>query len=163
MRRIKQTQLVKAPREDVFREWIDYEAWPQFSVLYRRVAVSDRAGDTVHLDTEVKVRHGHLVGIDHPRGRPAIRTERHVLTPPEHVDVKGETEGAISTSVWKFESVPAGTLVTADVHAPVHGLAILIGTVARSAMQFLLRRELRAFAEYVEAKGRVHRQRPASN
>ena len=152
MRRIKQTQIVKRPREQVFGEWTDYESWPRFSVLYRRVSVRDRVGYTVNLDAEVKFRHGHLVGIDHPRGRTASRTERHVLTPPKQVEVKGETQGAISTSVWKFECVPAGTLVTADVYAPVHGPAMVMGTIARGALQSLLRMELQAFAEYVEAK-----------
>jgi hypothetical protein len=72
--RIEQAQVVKAPREQVFETWTDYE---RFSVLFTRVTVTERAGNTVHLDTEVKVM-----------GRKVKRTEKHVLTPPDQVQVE---------------------------------------------------------------------------
>jgi uncharacterized membrane protein len=53
--RNEQTQFVKAPREQVFKTWTDYEAWPRFSTFFTRVTVVERAGNTVHLDQEIKV------------------------------------------------------------------------------------------------------------
>lgn len=41
--RVEQAQVVKAPREQVFRAWGDYEAWPRFSGLFARVIVKDLA------------------------------------------------------------------------------------------------------------------------
>jgi uncharacterized protein YndB with AHSA1/START domain len=29
--RVEQAKIVKAPREQVFQAWTDYEAWPRFS------------------------------------------------------------------------------------------------------------------------------------
>ncbi len=104
--RVEQAQLVKAPRERVFETWTDSEAWPTWSVLFPRVTVTERAGNTVHLDMDSKVM-----------GRKVHRTERYILTPPEQVLVSGETKGATNTTVWRFEAVPEGTLVTAVVEA----------------------------------------------
>ena len=150
--RIEQAQVVKGRREQVFQIWTDYESWPRFSVLFTRVTVTERVGNTVHLDTDIKIRHGHMVGIDHRRGRKARRTEKHVLTPSDQVQVEGETEGATNSSAWKFESVPEGTLVTAVVEGPLAGLTKVFGPYVRRQLQTLLREELRAFARYVEAR-----------
>jgi uncharacterized protein YndB with AHSA1/START domain len=139
--RIEQAQLVKAPREQVFQAWTDYDAWPRFSGLFTRVTVAERAGNTVHVDAETKVM-----------GRKARRTEKHVLTPPEQVLVSGETEGATNTTVWKFEPVPEGTLVTAVVEAELTGLTRVLGPFAKRKLQSLLRDWLRGLAKYSEAK-----------
>lgn len=138
--RIERAQVVKAPREQVFETWTDYERWPRFSVLFTRVTVTERAGNTVHLDTEVKIM-----------GRKVKRTERHVLTPQDQVQVGGETEGATNTSVWKFKPVPEGTLVTAVVDAELKGLTKVLGPFAKRQLETLLRKEMQAFAKYVEA------------
>ncbi len=95
---IEQTQIVKAPCEKVFQAWTDYENWPKYFDFFTRVTVTERAGNTARLDTEVKFM-----------GREAKRTEKHVLTPPERVEVEGEMDGMTNTSVWKFETVPEGT------------------------------------------------------
>ena len=142
---------MKAPREQVFQAWTDYQVWPVFSRLYSRVKVLERIGNVARMETDVRVRHGHLVGIDHPRGRMAKRSEQHVIAPPQQVEVTADTEGAISSSVWKFEPIADGTMVTADVYAPVRGLTILVGTLARRELQSLLEKELHAFATHVEA------------
>jgi carbon monoxide dehydrogenase subunit G len=139
--RIEQSQVVKAPREQVFQSWTDYEAWPRFSDLFTRVTVAERARNTVRVDAETKVM-----------GRKARRTEKHVLTPPEHVLVSGETEGATNTTVWKFEPIPEGTLVTAVVEAKLTGLTRVLGPFAKRKLQSLLREWLQGLAEYVEAK-----------
>ncbi len=103
---IEQTQIVKAPRGQVFQVWTDYEAVPKWQTLFTSLKVAKRDWNTVHLDMEVNMR-----------GRRAMRTEKHILTPPERVDVEGEMEGITNTSVWKFESVPDGTRVTVKVEA----------------------------------------------
>lgn len=139
--RIEQAQLVKAPREQVFQTWTDYEMWPRWSVLFPRVTVIERAGNTVHLDEDIKVM-----------GRIAKRMEKHVLTPPERVQVGGETEDATNTSVWIFESVAEGTLVTAAVEAELKGLTKVLGPLAKRQLQTMLRKEMQAFAKYVDAK-----------
>jgi Polyketide cyclase / dehydrase and lipid transport len=95
--RIEMAQVVKAPREQVFQAWTDYDAWPKFSPLFTRVTVAERAGNTVRVETEIKIL-----------GRKARRTEKHVLTPPQQVLVEGETEGTPNTTLWKFEAIPEG-------------------------------------------------------
>ncbi len=132
---------MKAPREQVFQTWTDYAAYPSWSVLFPRVMVTERAGNTVHLDMDAKIM-----------GRIAKRREKHVLTPPEQVLVSGETEGATNTTVWKFEPVPEGTRVTAVVEAELTGLTRLLGPFAKRMLQSLLREWLQAFAKYSEAK-----------
>ena len=91
--------MVEAPRDEVFRAWTHDQAWPAFSVLYSRVTVTARDLTRALLDTDVLVRHGHVVGIGHPRGRTARRIEEHKLTPPERLEVTADTRGAISSSV----------------------------------------------------------------
>ena len=139
--RIEQTQVVKAPREQVFQAWTDYDAWPRFSALYTRVTITERAGNTVHLDIEAKIM-----------GRKTKRTEKHVLTPPEQVLVSPETEGTTNTAVWKFEPIPEGTLVTAVAEVELTGATRVLGPLAKRKGQSLLREWLRGLAEYVEAK-----------
>jgi uncharacterized protein YndB with AHSA1/START domain len=139
--RVEQSQVVKAPREQVFQSWTDYDAWPKFSGLFTRVTVAERAGNTVHVDAETKVM-----------GRRAKRTEKHVLTPPVQVLVSGETEGASNTTVWRFEAIPEGTLVTAVVEAELTGLTRVLGPFAKRKLQSLLREWLQGLARYVEAK-----------
>jgi hypothetical protein len=85
-------------------------------------------------------------------GRKTSRIEKHVLTPPEQVLVSGETEGATNTTVWKFESIPEGTLVTAVVEAEPTGLNRVLGPLAKRQLQSLLREWLRGLAKYVESK-----------
>jgi len=139
--RVEQAQVVKAPRERVFQIWTDYDRWPGWSVLFPRVTVTERVGNTVHLDMDVKIM-----------GRIAKRMEKHVLTPPEQVRVGGETEDVTNASVWKFESVPGGTLMTAAVEAELTGLTKVLGPFAKRQLQTLLRKEMQAFAKYVEVK-----------
>jgi len=124
--RVEQAQVVKAPREQVFKAWIDYDAWPKFSTLFTRVTVRERAGNTVHVNAEIRVM-----------GRKTSRTEQHVLTPPEKVLVSGETEGATNTTVWKFEQIPEGTLVTAVVETELKGLTRVLGPFAKRQLQKL--------------------------
>ncbi len=139
--RVENAQLVKAPREQVFQAWTDCERWPTWSTLFPRVAVTGRTGNTVHLDLDIKIM-----------GRIATRTEKHILTPPEQVRVEGETEEATNTSLWKFEAVPEGTLLTAAVEAPLKGWTKLLGPLAKRQLQTMLRKEMQTFAKYVEAK-----------
>jgi ribosome-associated toxin RatA of RatAB toxin-antitoxin module len=139
--RIEQAQVVKAPREQVFQAFNDYNAWPKFSALFTRVTVRERAGNTVHISAEMKVM-----------GRQTSRTEKHVLTPPEQVRVEGESEGATTTTVWTFETIPEGTLVTSVIEAKLTGLTKVLGPLAKLQLQRLLRAWLRGLARYVESK-----------
>jgi carbon monoxide dehydrogenase subunit G len=139
--RVEQVQVVKAPREQVFEAWTDYEAWPRFSGLFSRVSVKERTGNTVHIDAEVKLM-----------GRRTTRSEMHLLTPPEQVRVEGETETATNTTLWTFEPVPEGTRVTAVVDAELGGLTKLLGPLAKRQVQAMLREWMQGLARYVEAK-----------
>src|SRR6266511_957720 len=139
--RIEHAQVVKAPREQVFQTWTDYEAWPRFSRLFTQVTVTERSGNTVHLDTEVKLM-----------TRKTRRREKHVLTPPEEVRVEGETEGATNTTLWTFEPVPEGTRVTVVVDAELGGVTKLLGPLAKRQMQTMLRDWMQGLARYVEAR-----------
>lgn len=139
--RIEQAQVVKAPREQVFQTWTDYEAWPAFSDLFTRATVTQRTGNTVLVDAEVKVM-----------GRKRRRTELHAITPPEKVEVRGETEGATNTSIWKFELVPEGTLVTAVLEAELKGLTRVLGPFAQRRAQTSLREWMQGLARHAEAR-----------
>jgi uncharacterized protein YndB with AHSA1/START domain len=139
--RVEQAQVVKAPREQVFQAWTDYEGWPRFSGLFTRVSVKERAGNAVRIDADVKVM-----------GRKIGRSEKHVLTPPEQVRVQGETEGATNTTLWTFEPVPEGTRVTAVVDAELSGVTRLLGPLAKRQLQTLLRQWMHGLARYAEAK-----------
>ncbi len=84
-------------------------------------------------------------------GRKVGRTERHVMTPPEKVEVRGETEGATNTTIWRFESVPEGTLVTAVLEAELKGLTRVLGPFAQRRLQTLLREWIQGLARHAEA------------
>lgn len=138
---IENSQIIKAPRERVFQILTDYETWPKFSTFFSRVSVTERNGNIVRLDTDVKLR-----------GRKVRRMEKHVQTPPARIEVEGEMEGVTNTSVWKFDSVPEGTCLTASVDAQLNGWARLLGPIAKRQLSSLLRKEMQAYAKYIEAK-----------
>ena len=136
-----ETQVVKASRENVFQAWTDYENWPKY-FDFTRVTVTERAGNTDRPDTEVKFM-----------GREAKRMEKHVLTPPERVEVEGEMEGMTNTSVWKFGTVPEGTRLTVVIEARLKGRWIkLLGPLAKRRLQALVRESMQGLARYVETK-----------
>ena len=139
--RVERTQVVKAPRERVFEAWNDCEAWPRWSVTFTRVTVTERAGNTKHLDAELEVE-----------GRTIHRTEKHVLTPPDLVQVEGEMAGAPNATDWKFDAVADGTLLTAVIDAPLDEWTNILGPSAESQLGILLGEELQAFARYVESQ-----------
>src|SRR6266567_2910493 len=145
--RNEQTQVVKAPREQVFKTWTDYEAWPRFatttffSTFFTRVKVVERAGNTVHLDQEIKVM-----------GLKAKRTEKHTLTPPEQIQVEGKAMGSTNTTLWMFEPVPGATQMTAVVETQLIGVAKVFGPLFRRYLQAALSEWMQAFAKYVEVQ-----------
>jgi ribosome-associated toxin RatA of RatAB toxin-antitoxin module len=138
--RMEQAQVVKAPREQVYQTWIDYEAWPTFSGFFTRVTVTQRSGNTVIVEVEVKVM-----------GRRSKGIERHELTPPERIEVRGEAEGATNRTVWTFESVPEGTLLTAVWEADLKGVARVLGPFAQRRLRSLLREWMQGLARHAEA------------
>ena len=140
--RIEQAQLVRAPREQVFQAWTDCESWPKWDpVLFTRVTVAERVGNTARLDAEIKFM-----------GLRMRRTERHVLTPPEKVEVTGDIPDATNTTVWKFEAVPEGTMLTAVIEAQFQGMLKLLQPIAEWQARTVTRKWMQAFATYVETK-----------
>ena len=140
--RIEQAQLVKAPREQVFQAWTDYEAYPKWDpVLFTRVKVMERVGNYARLDAQVRFM-----------GMRMRRTEKHVLTPPEKVEVLGDVPNATNSTLWKFEAVPEGTMLTAVIEAQFKGLLKLLQPIAERQARSVTRQWMRAFAHYVEAK-----------
>jgi uncharacterized membrane protein len=138
---IEQTQIVKAPRENVFQAWTDYEAVPKWQTLFTSVKVAKRDGNTALLELEVNMR-----------GRKTLRTEKHLLTPPERVDVEGEMQGITNTSVWKFEPAPEGSLVTVTIEARLPWRLKVMGPLVKRQFQAIVRDWLQDLAKYVEAK-----------
>ena len=139
--RIELAQLVEAPREQVFQAWTDCEAWPKWdSKVFTRVKVNERAGNTVLIDAETKFM-----------GLRMSRTEKHVLTPPEKVEVTGNVPNATNTTVWTFEAVPQGTMLTAVLEIEFKGILKLLQPVAERQARTVTREWMRAFAHYVEA------------
>jgi len=47
---IEQSQVVKAPREQVFQAWTDYENWPKYFDFFKRITVTERTENTAVLD-----------------------------------------------------------------------------------------------------------------
>lgn len=140
--RIEQAQFVKAPREQVFQAWTDYEAYPRWDpVLFTRVKVMERVGNYARLDAQVRFM-----------GMRMRRTEKHVLTPPEKVEVLGDVPNATNSTLWKFEAVPEGTMLTAVIEAQFKGLLKLLQPIAERQARSVTRQWMRAFAHYVEAK-----------
>jgi uncharacterized protein YndB with AHSA1/START domain len=138
--RMEQAQVVRAPRQRVYQTWCDYEAWPTFSGLFTRATVTQRTGNSVLVEVEVKVM-----------GRTRKGIERHELTPPEKVEVRGEAEGATNRTVWMFESVPEGTLLTAVWEADLKGVARVLGPFAQRRLRTVLREWMQGLALHAEA------------
>jgi uncharacterized membrane protein len=138
---IEQTQKVKAPREKVFDAWTDYEEVPKWQTLFTSVKVAKRDGNTALLELEVNMR-----------GRKTMRTEKHLLTPPERVDVEGEMEGITNTSVWKFEPAPEGSRVTVTIEARLPLRMKILAPLAKRQFRAIVRDWLQDLAKYVEAK-----------
>jgi ribosome-associated toxin RatA of RatAB toxin-antitoxin module len=137
---MEQAQVVKAPREHVYQAWSDYEAWPTFSGLFTRVTVKERNENVVLVEAEVKVM-----------GRKTSRMERHELTPPEKVEVRGETEGVTNRTIWTFESAPEGTLLTALLETDLKGVSRVLGPFAQRRLRTLLREWMQGLARHAEA------------
>ncbi len=140
--RIELAQLVKAPRERVFQAWTDCEAWPRWDPghLFTRVKVTERGENTARLDEEVRFM-----------GLRMRRTENLVLTPPEKVEVNGSIPNATNTTVWTFEAVPEGTMLTAVLEVQFTGVLKLLQPIAEGQARSLTRKWMQAFATYVEA------------
>lgn len=140
--RIEQAQLVKAPREQVFQAWTDYEAYPKWdTVMFTRVKVTEHVGNYARLEAQVRFM-----------GMRMRRTENHVLTPPEKVEVVGDVRNATNSTLWKFEAVPEGTMLTAVIEVQFNGLLELLQPIAQRQARRVTRQWMRAFAHYVEAK-----------
>jgi len=137
--RIEDTQIVKAAREEVFEKWTDCEAWPTWLPVFTCVDVTQRAGNVVRLSVDMKVK-----------GLTLKRTETHVLTPPEKVEVEGAIRGVTNTTLWTFQEVPDGTRVSAVVDGDVSPWLKPLEPLIRSQLRTALRDSLDAFAEYVE-------------
>jgi ribosome-associated toxin RatA of RatAB toxin-antitoxin module len=103
--------------------------------------VEERVGNTARLDAETKFM-----------GLRMRRTERHVLTPPEKVEVTGDVPNASNTTVWKFEAVPAGTMLSAVIEFQFKGMLKLLQPIAESQARTVTRKWMQAFAKYVETK-----------
>ena len=41
---------MKAPREQVFQAWTDYENWPKYFDFFKRITVTERTENTAVLD-----------------------------------------------------------------------------------------------------------------
>ena len=140
--RIEQAQLVRAPREQVFEAWADCEAWPTWDhVLFSRVRVTERVGNTKRIDAQVR-----FMGMRMPR------KERHILTPPEKIEVIGDVPNAINTTVWTFETVPEGTMLTAVLDIEFKGWLKLLQPLAARQGRTALYEWMRALAKHVEAQ-----------
>jgi len=140
--RTEYSQLVKAPRERVFEALTDYEAIPTWDrVMFKRVSVTQRGPNTATLDADVRFM-----------GMKMRRTEGHVLTPPEKVELDGSVRDAINTTVWTLRTVPEGTILTAELEVEFKGLLKLLQPIAERQMRTVLPEWMREFAGYVETK-----------
>jgi hypothetical protein len=95
--------------------------------MFKRVTVTERGPNTARLDAEVRFM-----------GMTMKRTERHVLTPPEKIEVDGSVRDAINTTVWTLQTVPEGTILTAELEVQFKGLLKLLQPVAEWQMRAVL-------------------------
>lgn len=144
MLHIEMTQLLHAPHHKVFEAWVDYEALPRWwPSLFKRVTVTKREGNTVHLKTEMKVM-----------GRTVEGTEKHLLMPPSEDRSEAITGGTTARSTWRFEPVADGTKVIWTSDIQLRGvIAQLFGPLARRQIRAINRQGLQRFERYVQAKG----------
>ncbi|SRR6266581_7231672 len=120
--RIELAQLVKAPREQVFQAWTDCEAWPTWDpVVFTRVRVTERVGNTVRIDAEVK-----FMGMRMPR------KERHILTPPEKIEVIGDVPNAANKRL-DIRGCPGGDFIDCGARYRVQGIAQALAAHRRMA------------------------------
>jgi hypothetical protein len=82
----------------------------------------ERAGNTVRIDADVRFM-----------GRTMSRSETHVLTPPERLEVRGGVPGMTNTTVWTFEPTPDGTTLTAVLDVQLAGLPNVLVAVSPPA------------------------------
>jgi uncharacterized protein YndB with AHSA1/START domain len=137
----RHAQLIRAPREKVFAAFTDYESYPKWDpVVFTRVKVTERTEHTARFDAEVR-----FLGLRMPR------TESHVLNPPDKVEVTGGIRGGTNTTIWTFESVAQGTLLTADLEARLEGALRLLEPLAQRQLGTALPEWMSALARYVES------------
>ena len=139
--RLELEQLVRAPRDRVYAVWNDCEAWPTWDpVIFKRVTVAERKGNTRRLEASVKFM-----------GRAMTRTEDHVLTPPDKVEVRGGVPGIANTTEWRFEPAPEGTRLTAVLEVQLAGFLKVLGPVVGWQARSVTRRWMEALASHVES------------
>ena len=139
--RIDCSQVVKAPREQVFQTFSDLETFPKFFDPFKRVTATERAGNRVTWEIEAMFR-----------GRIAKRTEKWVMTPPEQILVDGKIEGITNRSVWKFEPIAEGTRVTGTMEFQLKWWMKALRPIVKRQIQALVRNYMETFAKHVEAK-----------
>ena len=64
----------------------------------------------------------------------------------------GSVRDAINRTVWTLQTVPEGTMLTAELEVQFKGLLKLLQPVAEWQTKAVLPEWMRAFARYVEAK-----------
>jgi ribosome-associated toxin RatA of RatAB toxin-antitoxin module len=140
--RTEYSHLVRAPRERVFQALTDYEAIPTWDrVMFKRVTVTERGPNTATLDADVRFM-----------GLKMRRTERHILTPPEKIEVDGSVRDAINTTVWTLRAAPEGTILTARLEVEFKGLLKLLQPLAERQVRNVLPEWMREFTSHVEAQ-----------
>jgi len=140
--RVELEQLVQAPRDRVYEAWTDCEAWPTWDpVIFKRVVIVERSGNTRRLDADVRFM-----------GRTMRRTEDHVLTPPEKIEVRGGVPGMTNTTEWRFEPTPDGTRLTAALDIQLAGLLKVLGPLVGWQARSVTRKWMEALARHVESQ-----------
>jgi hypothetical protein len=85
--------------------------------------------------------------------RPRKFMEKHVLTPPTREETEVEDRRWKGKMVTTFDTVPEGAKLSWVADIQFKGVwGKLVGPLAKRRMQAVLQRDLRAFAQYVEAQ-----------
>ena len=64
----------------------------------------------------------------------------------------GSVRDAINTTVWTLQTVPEGTMLTAELEVQFKGLLKLLQPLAERQIRTVLPEWMREFASYVEAQ-----------
>ncbi len=141
--RLEVSRIVKAPLEEVYSAYTNFEDMPKWSKHLTAVRITKREGDTVHLESEGVSRGGET--------RRSVATVR--LLPPNIVESERESRFTRTKRTVAFEMAPeGGTRVTATLDVRVKGLwAMVLSTrVSKEEAEASAMEELASFARYVE-------------
>jgi carbon monoxide dehydrogenase subunit G len=139
---VEHSQIVRAPKDAVFKAATDYESVPKWSKFYTSIQVTKKDGNTSQLLVET-----HAFGMKEKGPSTAI------ATPPTRVELKGNPAEFVRDAVLNLEDTSDGnTKLSYTTDVEIRGvLATILGPLEKHRVESLVRDEVKSFADYVES------------